>query len=265
VGHRTVKRVALDFEWPKGKVWKGYVNPHFKKCPEDGKTCFNGENAAAKYLEHLSSMFNVAASSAHRGETHPYLKDLPYYGDHPDWEVQPPEVCKKMVDLVRALSGNKDNGVFAFFGSGHDIFFKLLDVAGIKNTHEENSPAYEWCHCSVCKGSGMDPAVKEKYDAWTETEPPEGKGWQLWETCSEGSPVSPVFETAEALADWCADNATIFASEKMSRSKWMELFKDTDALEVGSMMIVDTGTGYMGSAAQSPAHDPTKKDKANEA
>ncbi len=34
------------------------------------------------------------------------------------------------------------------------------------------------------------------------SEPPEGEGWQLWETVSEGSPVSPVFESAEQLADW---------------------------------------------------------------
>ncbi len=37
-------------------------------------------------------------------------------------------------------------------------------------------------------------------------DPPEGSGWQMWETVSEGSPVSPVFETAEELARWLADN-----------------------------------------------------------
>lgn len=43
-------------------------------------------------------------------------------------------------------------------------------------------------------------------------EPPEGEGWQVWETVSEGSPISPVFATAEELArhlstvgdDWTA-------------------------------------------------------------
>jgi hypothetical protein len=34
--------------------------------------------------------------------------------------------------------------------------------------------------------------------------PPEGDGWQAWETVSEGSPCSPVFATAEELIEWAA-------------------------------------------------------------
>lgn len=33
-------------------------------------------------------------------------------------------------------------------------------------------------------------------------EPPVGDGYQLWETISVGSPVSPVFETLEQLSNW---------------------------------------------------------------
>lgn len=29
-----------------------------------------------------------------------------------------------------------------------------------------------------------------------------GEGWQLWETVTEGSPISPVFGSAESLAEW---------------------------------------------------------------
>lgn len=258
MGHRTVKRVPLDFDWPKGKVWKGYINPHFKKCPENGKTCFHGENAAACYLSHITSMLCVAASSAFRGDTHPYLYSLPYKPEHPDWSIQPKEIRERMVDFVSKLCDEQGKlGPLAFTGSGHHVFFKLLDAAGIKNTHEDNSPAYKWCYCLVCNGSGIDPAVKAEYDAWKESEPPVGPGWQLWETVSEGSPISPVFETAEALAEWCEKGATIFASEKMPREKWLELFKEKDALEVGSMMVMHNG--YMGSVAQAP------KEKTNEA
>lgn len=44
---------------------------------------------------------------------------------------------------------------------------------------------------------------------WTEAnngayDPPAGDGWQLWETTTEGSPISPVFPTAEDLATWMA-------------------------------------------------------------
>lgn len=40
---REIKRVALDFEWPIDKVWKGYINPHYdvysEKCSECDYGC----------------------------------------------------------------------------------------------------------------------------------------------------------------------------------------------------------------------------------
>lgn len=39
----------------------------------------------------------------------------------------------------------------------------------------------------------------------TRHHPPTGEGWQLWEDVTEGSPKSPVFATAEELAQWMAD------------------------------------------------------------
>ncbi|MET9550520.1 hypothetical protein ABZY36_35240 [Streptomyces sp. NPDC006627] len=62
--------------------------------------------------------------------------------------------------------------------------------------------------CPTCKGN----ASLEKYEgqraeaeAWEPTDPPKGDGWQLWETVSEGSPISPVFPTADGLAGWMSD------------------------------------------------------------
>ena len=63
--------------------------------------------------------------------------------------------------------------------------------------------------CQTCEGRG-DAATEEQraaHEAWTRTEPPEGEGWQLWETVSEGSPVSPVFATPDELASWMSDPA----------------------------------------------------------
>jgi hypothetical protein len=64
--------------------------------------------------------------------------------------------------------------------------------------------------CPTCKGH----ASLEKYEgqraeaeAWEPTDPPQGDGWQLWETVSEGSPISPVFATADELAAWMSDPA----------------------------------------------------------
>ena len=44
-------------------------------------------------------------------------------------------------------------------------------------------------------------------DGYPKLEPPAGDGWQLWETVTEGSPISPVFPTAEGLVDWLCSPA----------------------------------------------------------
>jgi hypothetical protein len=38
-------------------------------------------------------------------------------------------------------------------------------------------------------------------------QPAQGRRWQLWETVSEGSPISPVFTSADELAGWMSDPA----------------------------------------------------------
>lgn len=59
-----------------------------------------------------------------------------------------------------------------------------------------------------------------KYD------PPQGDGYQLWETTSEGSPISPVFKTPEELAKWLYENkASAFAHMTCSYEKWLAFIK----------------------------------------
>ena len=58
------------------------------------------------------------------------------------------------------------------------------------------------------------------------TEPPKGDAYQLWETTSEGSPMSPPFKTPEELAQWLTDNNTSsFGSETASYSQWLEFIR----------------------------------------
>lgn len=64
--------------------------------------------------------------------------------------------------------------------------------------------------CGTCGGHASSeawPGQRADAEAWEPTDPPKGDGWQLWETVSEGSPVSPVFPDAEALAAWMSDPA----------------------------------------------------------
>jgi hypothetical protein len=62
----------------------------------------------------------------------------------------------------------------------------------------------------------LSPEYKEKADRWEKTEPPEGDWYQMWETVSEGSPMSPPFATPEELAaymvkhHWKTDEGTTY-------------------------------------------------------
>ena len=58
-----------------------------------------------------------------------------------------------------------------------------------------------------------------------EVEPPEGKGYQIWETVSEGSPVSPVFAKPEDLAQWMVDNDTSITRDA-TFEQWMAFIDD---------------------------------------
>lgn len=99
---------------------------------------------------------------------------------------------------------------------------------------------FSFCHesysagCEGCKayakiiGAEMTeygcPNFKKAFGIEGKIEPPEGDGYQLWETTSEGSPVSPVFKTVEELAEWCEENATVFAKIKVSKEEWLKMF-----------------------------------------
>ena len=56
--------------------------------------------------------------------------------------------------------------------------------------------------------------------------PPKGEWYQVWETTSEGSPISPAFETPEELAEWLEVNkASSFGSSACSYDQWLEFIK----------------------------------------
>jgi len=216
---REIKRVALDFDWTPRKRWEGYVNPHYKPCPnaESGE-CQGGQTTAGAWLDGICRFIVLVGEQA-LGERnpraifpHPYLKEFacaPTTQGKMDassndirkhrWlklpEVVPP--TREFYDFVATLTETKEPpGAFGFGGSEtYRVRRKLLKLAGIDDSSE-------WARCPVCKGDGLDPACKEAYEAWKSYDPPVGPGWQIWETTSEGSPVSPVCATADDLVEW---------------------------------------------------------------
>jgi len=87
-------------------------------------------------------------------------------------------------------------------GFGHDSINASVVV---RARCEREGVAVE---CATCQGHGSTeayPGQRAAAEARERSEPPTGDGWQLWETVSEGSPVSPVFASADELASWMSD------------------------------------------------------------
>lgn len=118
----------------------------------------------------------------------------------------------------------KDNGYipsarevneWSLMGMGHDsINCWIVLKAELKRFGQPHQ-------CAHCKGHGStwpSDRVKRQCAAWKPKEPPKGEGYQIWETVSEGSPISPVFATPEELAThmkdtrWGGDQGTSYES-----------------------------------------------------
>jgi hypothetical protein len=81
-------------------------------------------------------------------------------------------------------------------------------------------------YCKECDGQGAfwPPGVEAQYEAWESSEPPTGPGFQLWETTSEGSPVSPVFTTLDELCAYAEKNCSTFGTHNfVSKERWKEM------------------------------------------
>ena len=82
--------------------------------------------------------------------------------------------------------------------------------------------------CPRCEGHGhvwLSEEDKAAAEAWNRTPPPTGDGYQMWETVSEGSPISPVFATALELAQWLSENSAGTVDEGATVEQWMTMIE----------------------------------------
>jgi hypothetical protein len=248
---RELKRVPLDFDWPMGKVWKGYKNPYYRKCPD----CDYGLTPTGEAFERLVHLFEVAATDSLERpddfkpferciavrEGVPIMAKFAFSREMPTkrsknrmyphpWltEAGIKDVGSDFHELVEGLTGERsDGGPLGYSGGTRwRLQKKILEAAGLPE---------KWGQCPTCDGEGDDPATREAAEAWEPTQPPVGDGWQLWETVSEGSPVSPVFATADELID------------HMSQPKMSEYEGSTGYTRAGAEAFV-RGPGWAPSA-----------------
>lgn len=73
-----------------------------------------------------------------------------------------------------------------------------------------------------------------KFEPLLEEEMPQFKNpshYQMYETTTEGTPISPVIEAPEALAQWLVDNeASAFAGQPASYGAWLEICRGKPAI-----------------------------------
>jgi hypothetical protein len=81
--------------------------------------------------------------------------------------------------------------------------------------------------------SGSEPKIEDYMPDWKEEEKTH---IQMYEDTSEGTPISPVFDNAEDLARWLADNnASSFGSSTATYEQWLS----TINLGFAPSMIMD--------------------------
>jgi hypothetical protein len=245
---REVRRVALDFKWPIGKVWEGFLNPHHPaKCPD----CESGSSPTAE-LYHKKWYGYVPFSPEETGST-PFLPTNPTImhlaeRNYPNRPMKQRSEARRLADLFNGYRSHHltQMEVDALWDDGRLRDFKEKPTAAQLNEwylvgfgHDSIN---QWicCNaycaslgvsavCATCGGNAIDPADAVTYklmEEWKETPPPAGDGWQLWETTTEGSPQTPVFKTPEELAKYCADSGvSTFGSDTMGYHSWLRFIR----------------------------------------
>lgn len=240
---REIKRVPLDFDFPwddSWAIWTGYRRPDSLQgvpCPDcDG----SGQTHFGWWLQKFSYLMGMLADDVREQENgkplHPWLAEFPnahghweylvgsVWGTHPSLKGQDRRDAphRYVVDrpskdaltfFARLTDQPEDKIGGGIFSSGSDtkyaVMQKLCEITGTDVA------------CLTCEGQGSTetyPGQRAEAEAWTPSEPPEGPGYQLWETVSEGSPITPVFATPEELAHWMTEHSWGSQTSRMASS-----------------------------------------------
>lgn len=88
----------------------------------------------------------------------------------------------------------------------------------------------EYSHMRYTEYSGPRPSPDDYMPNWPAEE---RTHFMMYETTSEGTPISPAFATAEELAEWlAATNASSFGSMTATYDQWLSTIKRGSAISV---------------------------------
>jgi hypothetical protein len=248
---RVLKRVPLDFNWKIGQKWKGFLNPYRShRCEAcDG----SGLNEETKKIQDEWYSLDNAVYSQNPFNPKTRYNTLAHSYNITEVEVEALVRYGRLSDLI---------GYPCYFDEeqGKWLTYDKKLAPSERKWHETTEPKFpttaevnEWnlrsvfghdsinasiCtkarakdlgvygHCEMCDGEGeiwFSDDIKKMSESWKRVEPPHGEGYQMWENTSEGSPMSPVFESLEELCEWCSLNASITGTNTyVSKDKWLE-------------------------------------------
>ena len=235
---RTMKKVPMDFDWPLGRIWKGYVNPyHGVDCP----WCFDKRTERSHGFSKEAWEYYKTWYGHLMGKpfvTNPYKPDTRYCPQAKPYTMERWEydfIVSHKERLCEQFFGTCDESRIPFFENLNDWLLTRkygLDVDSvfiwIMTEEYCRRNGYEYM-CPHCKGEGkvwFSEEVKNLNKQWKPEEPPTGEGFQLWNTTGEGAPMSPVFKTFEELCVWCEANATTFADYYATKEEWAKMLDE---------------------------------------
>ncbi len=248
---REIKRVALDFDWPLNEVWKGYVSPF---NPKQCYGCKQGDSGSYGYTPEAQRL----SDRWYGFDKEPDWQDLPngrrwnknaWQHNLNQEEVQILADNGRLMDFTHTWS-QKDGwklknpayvptaeevNEWSKIGMGHDSINQ-----GYVVEHECKRLGVPYT-CTVCGGSGelwQSPEIEKIAEEWEQIEPPIGEGWQLWETVSEGSPITPVFATPEELVNYMVNGDTW-------KRKWTRAQAEAMIAEGSTMSGMAVGGKFM--------------------
>ena len=193
-GHTHFKPEGRDSEsfLPNNRIIQMLATRNTERNPEfygSGKFAIDQEATRlcrlfnTQWMHHLNNLDIEALVKAER------LHDFTHNWTNDGWQQKDPPY----------IPSAKEVNEWSISGFGHDSINCYIIIEEECKRLRINSV------CEDCQGEGdiwPDQESRYFYETWQKTEPPEGDGYQLWETVSEGSPISLVFKTPEELATY---------------------------------------------------------------
>lgn len=133
MGHLTVKRVPLSFQWPLNRTWKGYVNPHRPppQCAHCGGTGLNAATRAIADAFYDSDGFGA--------------RWLYMYGTAPDGTPTDRPPWKIVGDCRRWCDAITQDEVEALVAAGRLVNFTETWTPGVGWTPKRWETKGFWC------------------------------------------------------------------------------------------------------------------------